>query len=263
MWDRDNGFDDEFDYAGAQFVAAPYRLRGLGRGGLPRDYVGKPIGKTGLGGAVDSVLDRLQGQVGAGCDSARSMRLWRKMSDKKLKAHTHGLFLRQNRASRELVVYVDASIWMYEFTMMAPMYLQEWNRLCEREGLDMKADKIRFQLSTRARKAGENGTVGSRAAGAGSGARAATGQLGSGPAAAGGSAGSGGSSAGASGSASAPGSSTAPLPRVPLSADERDQIARTVAVIKDERLRAAAYNAMRSHMELEKSKRYSNVKNMS
>ena len=243
MWDRDNGFDDEFDYAGAQFVAAPYRLRGFGRGGVPRDYVGSPIGRTGLNSAVDSILDRLQWQVGAGCDSARSMRLWRKMGDQRLKAHTHGLVLRRNRVSRELVVYVDASIWMYEFTMMAPMYLQEWNRLCESEGVDMKADKIRFQLSTRARKEGQNGTV---ANGPGEG----------GP-------GSGGGRAGGSASGAAGGGVASPLPRVPLDADERDRIARTVAVIKDEKLRTAAYNAMRSHMELEKSRRYSNVKNMS
>lgn len=223
----DNGEYDEFDYAGADLVAPASTgprgrgLRGM-RGEVPRDYIGKPVGQIALKGSVSTMVEGLQSRFGgpAGAAASRAMKVWRQMGDRRARMHVRGLFLRQNRASRELIAYVDASVWMHEFSMLVPSYLQEWNHLCEENGLDMRADKITFRLSSKARAAGQSGSIalgGTEAVGAADPAGRA--------------------------------------PRVALTAEERARVERTVAPITNPRLRQAAYDAMKTSLECQKAQK--------
>lgn len=212
MAERFEGYDDEFDYAGKDMVAPWYRLRGMG-GKRARDYVGTPVGSSSAGAVAGAVVQGLEQRFGKNTRMSQALRVWRKMGDPRARAHVQGLYLRQNRASRELIAYVDASVWMHEFSMLAPMYLQEWNHLCQSYGLDMQAGKLTFRLSTRARSTGQTGTLGSSLGGV--------------------------CAAGPS--------------RVPLDAAEMERIRRTTAVITDERLRNRVSEAMKGVMEWQKA----------
>lgn len=159
MAGADNGYCDEFDYAGKDMVAPARYLRGMGSGKV-RGYTGTPQGQQRVGSATEAVMAGLQARAaGGGAASGKAMRLWRTMGDKRVRTHVQGLYLRENRASRELVAYVDAGVWMHEFAMMAPAYLQEWNHRCTACGLDMQANKLTFRLSSCARAAGQTGAV--------------------------------------------------------------------------------------------------------
>lgn len=211
-----NGGYDEFeafDYAGADLLPAVRGLRGSG-GWVP-GYVGRPEGMQRLDGAMGRAVDRLRARAG-GAPSSQAMAVWRTMGDERVRRHVLGLYLRKNRASRELVAYVDASAWLYEFSMNAPAYLQEWNYRSQAAGLDMGADKLTFRLSTQARAAGHGGALATAS----------------------------GDPAGA-----------APRAPVPLDAQERERVAEAVASIENPRLRQKAYNAMKSVLEWEKSQK--------
>lgn len=210
MGERVNGYDDEFDYAGKDMVAVPRGYRGMGKGTV-RGYIGTPQGKQNLGSATGAVMAGLQARLGGASGMARAMGVWRQMGDPRVRAHVQGLYLRQNRVSRELVAYVDASVWMHEFSMLAPAYLQEWNHLCQVNGLDMQANKLTFRLSTQARAAGQTGAIST--------AREVHDER-----------------------------------PIPLTPDETQRVARAVSVISNDRLRAAAYGAMKSVMEWDKGK---------
>ena len=207
---------DEFDYAGAGVMPPIAGLRGSG--GWAPGYVGKPEGEQRLGGALGKVVDRLQQRAGA-ASASQAMAIWRGMGDVRVRRHVRGLYLRQKRASRELVAYVDASAWLYEFSMNAPAYLQEWNHLCRAAGVDMEAGNLTFRLSSQARATGRGAAL-----------------------------------AGVSGD---PAGKTAPA-SIPLDAAERERIARAVAPIDNPRLRQKAYNAMKGVLEWEKSKKEQN-----
>lgn len=156
---RDGGYDEEFDYAGKDLVAPARYLRGM-RAGKIRGYTGTPQGQQRVGAATEAVVAGLQARAAGGrAGMGRAMGVWRTMGDKRVRTHVLGLHLRENRASRELVAYVDASVWMHEFSMMAPAYLQEWNHRCAACGLDMQANKLTFRLSSYARAAGQTGAV--------------------------------------------------------------------------------------------------------
>ena len=108
--------------------------------------------------AVDSVLGRLQANDGNAARTFRALKLWRRMSDARVRSHTHGVFLDAARKQPELVVYVDHSVWMYEFNMMKEALLVEWNMLCA-DDADLHAANMSFRLSTRARQAGQDGCI--------------------------------------------------------------------------------------------------------
>lgn len=227
----DNGEYDEFDYAGADLVAPASGGRGRGlrgmRGEVPRDYIGKPVGQIVLKGSVSTMVEGLQTRFGgaAGSAASRAMKVWHQMGDRRARMHVRGLFLRQNRASRELVAYVDASVWMHEFSLLAPAYLQEWNHLCEKNVLDMRADKLTFRLSSRARAAGQSGSI---ASGTGSCSAIST------------------------------ATGTVSVPRVSLSAEELARVEQTVGSITNARLRQAAYDAMKTSLECQKAQKHKN-----
>lgn len=120
----------------------------MGRDGKGRDDGGL-VGESSLGDAADGALARIARQAGAQRGSFEATALWRQMGDRRLRAHTRGLFLAPRRAGRELTVYVDSPGWAQEFQMLSPSYLVEWNHLCDREGKDLRAGRMTFRVSSR------------------------------------------------------------------------------------------------------------------
>lgn len=152
---NEHGLCEEFDYAGRGLVAPAWSARD--RRHADR---GAAVGEASAGGAVSSLVGTLQKRSGASVGTLQALGLWRQMGDARVRAHVTGLYLRQNRVNRELVAYVDAGVWLTEFTMLAPGYLAEWNVLCDRAGLDMRAQKLTFRLGKAARDAGETSSFG-------------------------------------------------------------------------------------------------------
>ena len=215
MAPRCNGYDDEFDYAGRDYVAAPAYLRGFGKR-QPRDAAQR-TGARSAGDAASALVDGLQARAGGTSASARAMGVWRKLSDKRVRLHVLGLYLREGRGGvRELIAYVDNPLWVHEFSLRAPMVLPEWNFLCRENGLDMQANKLTFKLSSRA-----YATDGSRGLSDPDGGR--QGLLG------------------------------AVSPLRPLSESDKAAIARATSVITNDKLRKAAYNAMTKTIQRQKS----------
>lgn len=151
----DNGIEDVDDFdADADRSLRAYRTwRG------DRVSTEERSGIQGAGSLTAGCLAGLRERSGLPMAAFKAMDLWRTMGDVRLRKHVVGLFLRQNRATRELVVSVDGSVWLTEFKMSAPSILVEWNHRCEEAGVDMTAQKISFKLSKTARRAGATGSV--------------------------------------------------------------------------------------------------------
>lgn len=159
MGSFDDAFDGDFDDEEAAGDARLHAWR------MRRGYYaskGPRAGSTTAGGLAASSVAGLRERSGLPASAFKAMDLWRTMGDVRLRTHVTGLFLRQNRATRELIVSVDGSVWLTEFKMNGPATLLEWNHRCEEAGVDMAAQKISFKLSKTARRAGATGSVATR-----------------------------------------------------------------------------------------------------
>ncbi|MBS5451086.1 MAG: hypothetical protein KHZ24_07750 [Coriobacteriia bacterium] len=91
--------------------------------------------------------------------TSRALRIWRMMSDERVRTHVTGVSLTERRVSRVLTFYVDSSVWVQELSMRRYELFQEWTMLCERHDPDLAVDDVMFKLSKSARAAGHNGSV--------------------------------------------------------------------------------------------------------
>lgn len=122
----------------------------------PGEQAGR-LGAQTAGAATRDIVAGLQQRAGLPSGAFKAMDVWRSMRDPRLRKHVVGLALRQNRATRELIAYVDGSVWKSEFSMLSTAVLVEWNHLCEQRGLDMQAQKVSFKLSKSSRRDGASG----------------------------------------------------------------------------------------------------------
>ena len=81
------------------------------------------------------------------------------MSDKNVIKHTSSVITSKQRSIRRLILYIDASPWLYNFKMNSAAILTEWNYLCKQYNPDLICSKVDFKLSRSARKKGETGVV--------------------------------------------------------------------------------------------------------
>lgn len=129
------------------------RFSDVGRDGVRRDGVSAPIQRR-----VADIVNNLHGNDGNASRTYRALRRWRRMSDRRVVEHTDGLFINAKNIDHELVVYVDRSVWVYEFDMRKEAILAEWNAICS-DDPDLQVKKITVRLSTRARESGQDGLV--------------------------------------------------------------------------------------------------------
>ena len=142
---------------------------GVGEGweeeqGLPgrrrRNAVGERATSDGVGSRVGELMDGLRRAAGLPAGVFKTLELWGRMGDERLRRHVVSVAVRQNRATRELLAYTDGSVWVNEFTMMRTAVLVEWNSLCEQAGEhDLRVQKVTFKLGRAARAAGATGGV--------------------------------------------------------------------------------------------------------
>lgn len=154
----DSGLDDvEMPDEDTDRAMRAYRAR---RGSVASDA--ERVGASAAGSLTAGCLAGLRERSGLPASAFKAMDLWRTMGDVRLRTHVVGLFLRQNRVTRELVVSVDGSVWLTEFKMSDRAILAEWNYRCQEAGVDMTAQKISFKLSKTAKRAGATGSVSTR-----------------------------------------------------------------------------------------------------
>lgn len=125
-----------------------------------RAYRGGRRGAPSSAGAlVGRAADEMLRTSSAWSLTARAMRVWRAMSDERVRSHVSGVSLTQRRVSRVLTFYADSSVWVQELTMRRYELLQEWNLLCGRLDPDLTVDDITFKLSKAARADGHDGSL--------------------------------------------------------------------------------------------------------
>lgn len=129
-----------------------YRLAG----GSWRDS-GERLGASRAGDLVDATVDAaLPRTVTHNFAVARqALRVWRHMPEF-WRRHVNGVTVREQRVSRELVVYADSSAWVYELQMRREEVVVLWNAACERMGEDLKVASASFKLSRQAFQRGES-----------------------------------------------------------------------------------------------------------
>ena len=152
------GYEDAGDTAGEVNPSLPWWVYSRSYRGERAD-AGRLLGNAPAGAMVGRILSSIEKKAHVPRGTSRALKVWRELSDERVTKHVTGVFLRVGKATRELVAYVDASPWMYEFTMYAPSLLQEWNALCEAHGLELKANKLTFRLARHAKEAGHTGTL--------------------------------------------------------------------------------------------------------
>lgn len=179
-------------------------------GGSWRDS-GERLGVSRAGDLVDATVEAALPRTVTHnfAVARRALRVWRHMPEF-WRRHVNGVTVREQRVSRELVIYADSSAWVYELQMRREEVVVLWNAACERTGEDLTVASASFKLSRQAFQRGESYALS--------------------------------------------GSSSAQLPRKPLSASERAGVEQTVARISDERLRKSVQDAMTSMLEWKKSK---------
>lgn len=138
----DEGRCEEFDETGRALVAPSYSARQR----YHADW-GASLGSVRAGDALASLVGGLQKRSAASGELVRALRLWQHLGDARLRAHVVSLYVRQNRATRELVAYVDSNVWLQEFAMNAPGTLAEWNVLCARHDPDLRVQKLTFRIA--------------------------------------------------------------------------------------------------------------------
>ncbi len=150
MFNDTIGYDDDFD----EGYALAYE-------GLTRtNDSGAPATSRAVGSSATDIVDRLRRRAGLPTGVLKTLQLWRRMGDERLRKHVMAVSIRQNRVTRELVAYADGSVWVSEFTMMRTAVLVEWNSICEAAGEpDLCVQKVTFKLSKGARAAGATGSI--------------------------------------------------------------------------------------------------------
>lgn len=144
------GYDDDSD----EGFALAYE--GVGR----TNRLGAPATTGTVGSSATDIVDRLRKRAGLPTGVLKTLRLWRRMGDERLRKHVVAVSIRQNRVTRELIAYADGSVWVSEFTMMRTAVLVEWNSICEAAGEpDLCVQKVTFRLSKGARAAGATGSI--------------------------------------------------------------------------------------------------------
>ncbi len=144
------GYDDDFDEGFVPAYEGQKRANGSGA----------PATSQAIGGAATDLVDRLRRKAGLPAGVLKTLKLWRRMGDERLRKHVMAVSIRQNRATRELIAYADGSVWVNEFTMMRTAVLVEWNNICEAAGEpDLCVQKVTFRLSKGARAAGATGSI--------------------------------------------------------------------------------------------------------
>lgn len=132
----------------------------LGGSKRRRNALGEPASSTDVGGRVGALMDGLRRGAGLPAGVFKTLELWGRMGDERLRRHVVSVSIRQNRATRELLAYVDGSVWVSEFTMMRTAVLVEWNNLCDLAGeSDLRVQKVTFKLGKAARAAGATGAI--------------------------------------------------------------------------------------------------------
>lgn len=133
-------------------------------GGSWRDS-GERLGVSRAGDLVDATVDAaLPRTVTHNFAVARqALRVWRHMPEF-WRRHVNGVTVREQRVSRELVVYADSSAWVYELQMRREEVVVLWNAACERTGEDLKVASASFKLSRQAFQRGESYALSSTAA---------------------------------------------------------------------------------------------------
>lgn len=117
---------------------------------------GRPVG---AGEAASSMLNDVFRGSPAWSRAKRVNHLWRQVARGPVRAHSCGVAIREHRVSKELVVYVDSSVWMVDFDMRKQDILQEWNVRCRGGNEDLAVSKVSFRLATRARDAGATTSI--------------------------------------------------------------------------------------------------------
>lgn len=111
-------------------------------------------GVASLAAFTNKATTSLFGHSRAWSTTARVISVWRRMSASSSCRHIGGVQLLEKRVSRELVVYVDSTTWMYELNMRRDELLQEWNFLCGEENADLRVNSLSFKLSSAGRSRG-------------------------------------------------------------------------------------------------------------
>lgn len=117
------------------------------------------VGAAQVGGLAGQAADGIFRSSAGWSLTSRAMRVWRAMSDERVRTHVRGVSLTQRRVSRCLTFYADSSVWVQELSMRRYELLQEWNLLCEELDPELVVDDITFKLSKGARSAGHDGSL--------------------------------------------------------------------------------------------------------
>lgn len=97
----------------------------------------------------DDVVARAASKGRTTSQIGRAMGLVRSLRDKRLRGHVVGCYPVQRKQGLELVLYTDSSLWAQEFQLNAPAILAEWNMRAEQAQPDLRATRLRFQVSSR------------------------------------------------------------------------------------------------------------------
>ncbi len=65
----------------------------------------------------------------------------------------------KNSKFKELIMFVDSNIWMFEFNMHKTDIMRDWNIRCVGNWADIAVDKVTFRLARRAREEGQSAAL--------------------------------------------------------------------------------------------------------
>jgi hypothetical protein len=120
------------------------------------NYTGNMYNEQKLGSLSNAILSGIYDKNPNIKKTSRAFRIWNTIGDERIRKHCNGFSFRDRRdGGKELVVYIDSNIWMYELKMRSFELLKEWNVRCSQQGqADLAVQSIQFKLSKKARESG-------------------------------------------------------------------------------------------------------------